>query len=224
MRGLGRNMKFWIRTLEGSTLGALLGMAVASVFVAASSEGDLWLETLTALPAYIVMATPIICFSNAYSSLNTYFPLTVSLGSDRKSSFIAMQIVQHFIVLELLIIGILLALPAWFEGDEWFWLIKAALAASFLLMGLGMLSSTIFLKCGPGVGVVVYLISVVIIALAFVWVVLSLIEDSITITASFSWAAALLNKPWMLPAAIGFDAAMIGVLYRNICKTDLQFA
>lgn len=224
MRGLGRNMKFWIRTLEGFTLGALLGMAVASVFVAASSEGDLWLEILTTLPAYLVMATPLLCFTNAYSSLNTYFPLTVSLGSDRKSSFVAMQIAQHFIVLQLLIIGLLLALPAWFEGDEWFWLIKAALTASFLLMGSGMLSCTIFLKFGRSVGVVVYLISLVIIVLAFVWVVLSLIDDSITITVSFSGAAALLNKPWMLLVAIGFDAAMIGVLYRNVCKTDLQFA
>lgn len=226
MKGLGRNLKFWIITLEKSTLGMLTGWVIASAFVAMTGEYDIWQDILYAVPSYLMMAIPIICLTHTSTCTNTYFPLTISLGSDRKASFIGMQIAQHLIILELLLAGLLMTLPTWFEWDmaTWSWFVEMALTMSCFLMGVGMLGSTISLSFGKTVGTVAYIIVLILVVVAVMSVTISMIDDGISFTVTFAETAPILTKPWFLLLGIGFDGVMIGVLYHCICKTDLQFA
>lgn len=224
MKGLGRNLKFWIITLEKYALGMLItGIVVASVFVASSSDENIWRGIMRSTSAYLIMAVPIINCTIAFSCINTYFPLTVSLGSDRKSSFVAMLIAQHLIMLELFVIGILPTLFTWFDGDvePWLRLVEIALVVSLFLMGIGMLTSIISLRFGRNVGIAAYigflLLTMLAGCMAIGWAVGG------TVTLEFPWGD-LLTKCCFLALGIGFEAVMIGALYHNIRKKDLLFA
>lgn len=222
MKGLGRNIKFWIITLHKSTLSILAGWVIAVGFVVISGDDNIWTELLDTLPSYLMLVIPIICLTHTLTYTNTYFPLTVSLGSDRKASFMGMQIVLHLIILELLLAGLLITLPTWFEWDiaTWSWFAGMALTMSCFLIGVGMLGSTISLRFGK----MAYIIVLIFIAAPVMLGTISMMDDGISFTVTFAETAPILTKPWFLLLGIGFDGVMIAVLYRCICKADLQFA
>lgn len=226
MKRLGRNFKYWIYVLEKPVLEMLVGIIVTALLMGILDGRTPGEFISKGMPGYVMAMTFISIFTNMYSCVETYFPLSVSMGSDRKNSFIAMQMAQHLVWLESFLIGVLPTFPLWFEGELEMWItimVCPMLMLSFLLMGLGMIGSVIVLKFGKNIGTAVYVGMVVLLAIAGIIIVVGASEGMLEVT-SLTPASDLRLFIGLAPllGAI-FDALMVAVLYRCIRKRDLQF-
>ncbi|MBE5884413.1 MAG: hypothetical protein E7291_08385 [Lachnospiraceae bacterium] len=223
MKSLGRNLKYWVWNMEKQGLYMLLWIFIMvglMTFIEGEYTTGVFVKTL---PQYIFMIMFIFNFTNSFSGVITYLPLTVSLGSDRKSSYIAMQIALHLVMLEFMLIGLIPAMQIWFKesSGEKTLLLIAVLALSFLLMGIGSVISAVSLRFGKGVGVALYLVSIFAV-IAAIAVVVILIGNGI-ISRDLSWIRSVI-KPWLIVVCVVFDVCMMLLLYRCVSKRDLQFA
>lgn len=225
MKGLKRNLRYWLGNLEVQAL-TMTAVMLVMVVVMAFLEGENVIEIFwSRLSAYLILVMFIFTFSHAFSCMTNYFPLTISLGSDRKSSFIAMQLSQHLVMLELLTICLLSMNYAW-DGvirESIALVITVGVAVLFFLQGFGTIISMVTLKFGRNVGTAVY-ISVLVITMLAIGITAGFLAAGVE-AQDFSWQDILENvKLWLPVAAILFDAAMVVMQYRCMRKCDLQFA
>lgn len=223
MKGIGRNLHFWGIILHKTMLMMVATIAVMIAFFTFMEGGDFMEAYGNQVPFYLIMLAFISSFMNAMNGVNIQFPLTVSLGSTRKDSFIAMQIMQHLIMAEFLI-----ALYAWVYfvilkkevafGEPYF---MSAVGIVLLVLGLCHLTSAAMMRFGRTIGVIVYLISIIALIALVVGTVLSNSFESLTLDGIIGF---LFDGPWILLAGAVFDGVMIFVLYAQIKKSNLQFA
>lgn len=225
MKDLNRNLRYWLRNMGIQVLTMIMVLLVMVVLMSYMEGENIFEVFWSRFATYMVLIMFIFTFSNSFSSVSIYFPLTVSFGSDRKSSFVAMQIAQHLMTLVLLVIGIFSMSYAWFEGIKEIMVavVTIALAVMFFLQGLGAGISTITLKFGRNVGMAVYIIGVVVTMLTIG------IVAGFAVVRADTWSVTpedilQLIKIWLPIAAILFDAIMVAVLYKYMRKCDLQFA
>lgn len=225
MKGLKRNLRYWIGSMEVQVL-IMVAVMLVMVVLMAGMNGENVLEVFwSRFSTYMILLIFIFTFSNSFSSVITYFPLTISLGSDRKSSFVAMQLSQHLIMAELLVISLLSMGYAWFDGMKKAAVMVAAIAVAvlFFLQGLGAIISMVTLKFGRNVGTAVY-ICVIVVTMLAIGIVAGFMAAGVG-AQDFSWQDILQKiKVWLPIAAVLFDVAMVTMMYRCIAKCDLQFA
>ena len=225
MKGLKRNLRYWLGNMELQVLAMVAVLSVVTVLMA-FMEGANILEIFgERFAAYMIMIMFIFTFSNSFSCVTIYFPLTISFGSDRKSSFVAMQLSQLLVMLELLVISLFLMCCTWFDGmrDVMGIVITVAVAALFFLQAFGAIISMVTLKFGRNVGTAVY-IGVVVITTLAIGIVAGVSAAGVG-AQDFSWQDLLpMIRLWLPIGAILFDAVMMTLLYRCMRKCDLQFA
>lgn len=221
-KGIGRNLLYWGYTMQKTTL-QMIAMILLIVAFSVLMDGGNFVEAfLLQLPNYLFMLAFMTVFMNSMNGLSVYFPVTVSLGSSRKQSFIAMQLVQHIQLAEY---AVALYLVFFFTQPE-----ALALAAPyklmilgifFALLGMGSLVGAAMTKFGRTLGTVFY------IGVVIVVVVLGVLCGTAGRNAFLllnGGTNGLLTGPWILAAGILFDGLMILLLYRLLRKKDLQFA
>ncbi len=221
MKGLKNNLRYWVINMEKQTL-----FIVALLIVISGLNSLLWGESslepiMEMLSSYLVMMIFIFTFTNAFNNVLIFFPLTISLGSDRKSSFIAMQLAQHLMVMEFLALFILVTWLQWGKEEKEVWglMTMIALAAVFFLLGIGSSVGTVTAKSGRKAATILYL-GLILLGGIVLGGIIGLAAGDI-ITVEFSWIMWL--KPWILLLSVAFDAVMVVVFYRYIRKADLQF-
>lgn len=173
------------------------------------------------LPSFLIMVAFLTVFMNALNGINTYFPVTVSLGSTRKQSYIAMQIIQHLIMAELTILvylcchfftavkygGFFVTYPLTFAG------------LLLLMVGAGNLVSAMCIRFGRTIGMIVY-IAVIILVAGSIGIG---IAGRFDFNVSGSRLEQLLSAPWILLLGIAVDLFTMLALYFQIRKKNLQF-
>ena len=222
MKGIGRNIKFWSITMQKMTLYMVFMILAILTFMTFMDGGNLMEELGRTLPNYLIMVSFMSIFMNALNSMCTYFPMTVSLGSTRKQSYLAMQIVQHLILGELVVMIYACYHFLTAESDRGFFADYPLLLLGliFLVQGFGDLVSASCLRFGRSIGVIVYLAAIVILVAAGVGIALSGALDALAIGGSMEQ---LLTAPWILLLGIFVDAIMIVILYLQVRKSTLQF-
>ena len=224
MKGIGRNLRFWGVALHKVMLSMVATIAVMLVFFTLMEGGNFMEEYGKQVPFYLIMLAFISSFMNALNGMNTQFPLTLSFGSTRKDSFIAMQVMQHLIMAEYLI-----AFYAWVYfvilerkaafGEPYF---MSAMGIVLLVLGLCHLTSAVSLRFGRTIGVIVYIVSIIAVISVTAGIIIhcSNAESFVGIES----LGTVLNNPWIFLAGALFDGVMIAVLYAQVRKSNLQFA
>lgn len=220
MKGIVNNLRFWGITLHKTVLAMVATIAVMLAFFTFMEGGNFLEGYGNSVPFYLIMLAFISSFSNAMNGMNIQFPLTVSFGSTRKDSFIAMQFMQHLIMMEYLI-----AFYAWVYfvmlkkevpfGEPFF---MSAVGIVLIVLGLCHLTSAAMVRFGRTIGVIVYLISIIALV---VGTVLSNSFEAPTLEGIIGF---LFEGPWILIGGIAFDVIMMAVLYSQVKKNNLQFA
>lgn len=229
MKLLGRNMKFWLTQTGKLTLSMLIGFLFTIFVLMMGIERKSFMEIVTqSLPSYMIVMLMVENLTIVFGGVENHFPLCVSMGSDRKSGFVAMIFSQHLFMLIMFIIAVLPAFFSWFEGEWRLWFILMfcpLLAISLLIMGVSMLSSAAMLKFGKGVGMALYGVILALLVVLGILLVIST-PDGVGIGADLRNAVVKMFPfvAWT-PLITGlFDALMTGFLYRYIRKSDLRFA
>lgn len=222
MKGIGRSLRFWNETLQKMMLTMVL-MVIGILAVMTFLDGGNFMEEFgKSLPPFLIMVAFLTVFMNALNGMSNYFPVTVSLGSSRKQSFIAMQIIQHMIMAELTILiylcchfltsemyrGFFVTYPMTFVG------------LLFLMVGAGNLISTVCLRFGRTIGLIVYIVVIILVVAGSVGTGLA---KGFDFEVSGSSLEQLLTAPWILFLGIAVDLFMMLVLYLQIRKDNLQF-
>lgn len=221
-KGIGRNLLFWGFTMQKTTL-QMVAMILLIVAFSVLMDGGNFVEAfLLQLPNYLFMLAFMTVFMNSMNGLCVYFPVTVSLGSSRKQSFIAMQIVQHIQLAEY---AVALYLVFFFTQPEALAVVAPyklmILGVPFVLLGLGSLIGAAMTKFGRTLGLVFYIAAVIV---AVVSGALCVMASRLQFPFLNGGTNGLLTGPWILLAGILFDGLMILLLYHLLRKKDLQFA
>ena len=223
MSGMKRNLKYWLGNQEKQVLFMLGYIVVMAGVISFMEGGDIWEIFLQMLPQYMLMIMLVFSFVNAFNCINIYFPLTISLGGSRKTSFIAMQIAQHLMMLEFLAAYLASLLPGLRANSELSsWAVAAmGLTITFLLQGIGSVIAIVCVKFGKGVGVAIYVIMIIVVVIG--------VGAGIGLTAMGlfpvqGFLRKLASGFWLLLPGAGFDVLMAWLLYRVIRCKDLQFA
>lgn len=158
MKGLGRSVIYWGYMLEKMFL-FMVTTITAVVVVISMADGFTTLkELMSDMVSYLVMISVLIVFSGALNNGNIYFPLSVSLGSQRKKSFFGMQIMQHLIIAQIL--AILMSIYYFTDKETFGVLMKAmpcVVGAFLLLLMVGNLVSAACIRFGRNWGVILYI-------------------------------------------------------------------
>lgn len=221
MKGIGRNLRFWNATLQKMMLTMVLTMFAILTVLTFMDGGDFKKEFGESLPPFLVMGAFLTVFMNALNGMNVFFPVTVSLGSTRRKSYIAMQIIEHMIMAELII---LIYLCCYFFKEEinrgFFTTYSMTFVGLFFLMvGAGDLISAVCFRFGRTIGMIVYTAVIVLVVAGGVGTGLA---NGFDFTGSGSLEQ-FLAAPWILLLGIAVDLFMMPVLYFQIRKNDLQF-
>lgn len=223
MKGIGRNLRFWGETMQKMMLYMVLTVIGMLAFMTVMDGGDFVEEFGKDLPTFLIMITFLTVFMNALNGMSTYFPVTVSLGSTRKQSYMAMQITQHGIMAELVI---LIYLCYNFITPEMYRGFLAPYPVTFvglilLVLGLGDLISASCLRFGRTIGVIVYMVTIIIVVGGVVGIGMSGVLDLMVVGSSLQ---AILASPWIFLLGLLVDLIMMSVLYLQVRKSNLQFA
>lgn len=221
MKGLKRNLIFWATTYEKVAGAMFLGIAVY-IFMMTFVGGGLSIEELKkSFLGYIWLFIAISAFINGFSGSLNYFPQTISMGSTRRSSFIAMQVMQHVIMLQYILIGVV----AYYFLDREMLVKLAKLGCSVIggvlvLIALANLVCICSVKFGRGVGMVVYIGGILLgVLLVFVAILFADGDGEAVLDA----LSGFLSKPYLLLIGVLADVVTTGVYYRLSLKQDLQF-
>lgn len=219
MSGLKRNMYYWGSILHKQMFGILAYVIVFVFFIALSGGGDLKTEIMNIVPTYIVMLIILVPFLNAISGSSTLLPVSISFGTTRKASYTAMQMIQHIIMLEFLIIAA--AVYYWGEPET----LEIALNYLFVLIGaicmiiaLGNIISIINFKCGKTAGIIAYLIIVFGMVIGIIG--LMALEDASAIEKILIF---FVDKQYLGLVGVAFDLVTVYGFYKAIQKSNLQF-
>ena len=218
MKGLGRNLRYWF-VYCAKTIGLVWLMMVGIVAVTSFFDGDFQLETFcTNLAIYFGMSCILINFVYAFTNVTTIFPITISNGTRRGVSLLAMILVQHI----MLAIGLVFSAGALLFTDSnlmgllielW----PMSLAGFFIMMGLSSLIALLCGKFGRVLGIIIYILAVVACVVLFT---LGFIVD-------YFDAFKLLTMPAMISILAGsvvFDVIIGLLLYASTRKSEIKFA
>lgn len=215
MKSMKKNLVFWAMTYEKMAMAMLMGMVVY-VFMLGMMNG-FSNETVRNIMGFMSFFLCLMILSNGYSGVLSYFPQSVSMGTTRKDSFIAMQIMQHVIAIQFLVMGGI----AYYMVDraEFAKLMEMGISivgGVFILIALSNLVCSTFGKFSRNVGTALYVLAVV--AGVAVTIVLMLSDR----TAEGN-VGEFFTKPYLFFGGILADIIAIGIYYRVIKKQDLQF-
>jgi len=225
MKDLKKNLIYWGKTLEWLSVSMIVGIlcyVLAMSFMGGSFSEE---ELKNSLLGYVWIFVCISIFVNAFTATSTYFPLTISLGSTRKGSFAAMQIMQHVIVFQYLILGAVAYY--FFEREIFGFMMKCSLTivgAFLLLMTLANVTCMVWARYGKTVGIVVYIVSLIIVVALVVVVMISATTNEERYQGAFlEMMREWMQKPYLFIIGAVFDAVSVGLYYRAQKKNDLQF-
>ncbi len=222
MKGLGRNLIYWGITLEKQLLLILGVIGVGAGMFVFMEGGNFLIKMADMLPFYIFMVTFIIVFINALVGLSGNYALSISLGSNRKSSFIARQIVQHGVMVEMAVIAVFFL--QWSQNKEMEQMIStyplSFIGVGFLIQGIGNLVSVIRERFGAIAGFTVYILCMMIIIAATVYMTVTVAQG----TGIIEKIREVFAGPWLFVIGLVVDAVMIFGFYRISRKVDLKFS
>lgn len=223
MKGIGRNLLYWGGVLEKTAfmMGAwVMGIVVFITFMSGENFAE---ELGKQLPSYLLMVSIILTFVNAFNNIQIYFPITVSLGSGRKQSFIAMQVMQHLVVAEYLAAIYIL----FYFADTRIWNLftgyfMGVAGTYFILLAMGNLITAATMRFGKAIGMIFYMavLIAVIGVVTFGAVSAGGRMDMINLSGV---DIKILRDPWILLAGIILDLCMILLFYAIVRKKNLQF-
>lgn len=226
MKGLKKNLIYWGISFERLAMAMLAGIAIYAVMMCFMGgnivgEGAGIEEYAQTLLGYLWMFALIGIFMNGFTAALSYYPMSISLGSTRKASYVGMQIMQHAITFQYLLIG---AIGYYVFDREIFWeLGKILLSIIGIFLGLIALTNVtciISAKFGKIAAFVVYIVSLVLIVVTVVIVVLS---GQGAVEGYKLMIQNILLKPYVFIGALVADAVTIGIYYSLVKKQDLQF-
>lgn len=215
MKSMKKNLVFWAMTYEKMAMAMLMGMVVY-VFMLGAMNG-FSNETVRNIMVFMSFFLCLMILSNGYSGVLSYFPQSVSMGTTRKDSFIAMQIMQHVIAIQFLVMGGI----AYYMVDraEFAKLMEMGISivgGVFILIALSNLVCSTFGKFSRNVGTALYVLAVVAGVVVGVLLLLSDRTGDGTVGDFFA-------KPYLFLGGILADILAIGIYYQIIKKQDLQF-
>lgn len=223
MKGLKRNLKYWLGTLEKVVLSLFFGVVMMAAFVAFISDGNFMEEFGKTLPLYLLLLMLMTSGIKIINCINSYLPLTVSMGSERKSSFVAMEIALHLTDVEILLLCLAAMLPQALgeSGKFWLGIALTGLTVALLIQALGSAISTVSIRFGQNVAGVVCCVLFIAFLASLGYLMATSGENGITFQLVWEDMA---GKPWIVLIGILLDGVMTWLLYRNIRRKDLQFA
>ena len=219
MKSMKKNLVFWTIIYEKLAMAMFLGVAVYLVMM--SSMAVFPMEELGDLWGFMVLFFSIMILTNGYSGMLSYFPLSISMGTTRKGSFVAMQIVQHVIVIQFLVLaGIAYCVV---EKAQFGSMMKegiSILGGGILLFALSNLVCGIAGKVSRSVGTAFYVITLLVgIGVSVLFVVLALSDGG----SSLNRYKEFLASPYFFLGGLLADSIAIGIYYQIIKKQDLLF-
>lgn len=221
MRGLKQNLIYWGRTLEWLYVAMLVGVACYALVMGFMEGGFSGQEFINSILGYCWVFVCISVLVNAFSAVNTYFPLTISMGSTRKASYTAMQIVQHLLIVQCFVIGAIayyLLDREVFEGLAR--LFPAVIGSVLLLLTVSNITCICAVRFGKAMGVVAYIFCLLVVLLMVVVVIASSVGEEEVFLGGLT---AFVKGPGLFLTGILGDCVSIGVYYHVLKKKDLQF-
>lgn len=220
MKDLKRNLIYWGWTLEKISflmIVCVLVMWGILTFMEGKSFAEGAVETLG---MYLVMLIFLSAFNNMVNGVKVYFPFTISMGSTRQASFIAMQIVQHLILFEYVVLA---GIIYYFVMQDVFGVMTQYLlgiiGAILLLQAILNLVSMFFVKYGNKGGMVAYMILIVACVVVALYGSMSgLFENGEVLNVLKNFV----KKPYLLGIGAAFDVITTGVYYISLKKKDLR--
>lgn len=213
-----RNLLYWGRVFENLTGSMFLGILVYMLVMSVLDGGMDFENPGGKIIAFIVMFLCICAFVTAFQALNVNFPLTISMGSTRKASFIGMEIMLHGVMAQWCLLAAFACL--FLEKEVREILAHAAVGMIAFVVILMMLANLmcVFAACfGKTVGVIAYVICICL--------AIGVIIGTMTVTAVYgvqeNQADALLTwlqQPLLLLTGIVADAIVMFVYYKVILK------
>lgn len=220
MKGLKKNLIYWGYTFEKLAVALLAGIAVYTVMMCLM-EGGINIEDFSRfLLGYLWIFAFIGIFMNGFTAALSYFPMSISLGTSRKASFWAMQIMQHLIMLQYLVIG---AVAYYLFDKELFFnmgkMVLSILGLFLALMTLTNITCICSAKFGKIAGLVVYIVSLILIVAT---VVIVLLSGQGELDGFEEVIRSIVMKPYLFVGALLADVITIGLYYLVAKKQDLK--
>ena len=219
MQGLKSNIRYWGYTLEYMllvVLGTLLLICVMTGFDNLSNLHIMYLEMISDMGVlYILLMMCMLAFSGAVS----YLPFTLSMGSTRKNSFLGMQIVMHF--MEVQLAGIVIIAKAILGKLDEFgkvsYMVILLVTVMFLAIAIGNFISAAVLRFSRTVGFIVYFGILALVAIGFAFFV----GYGAGLESIRPFLSNFLRGPVVL-IALALDALSIAVYYRVVRKLEVR--
>lgn len=101
MRAMKRNLKYWGYSVEMLLLPAAGVAAFLSLVEYADGGGE---AALSYLLSYLPLMGTIMMAVLGFVGVGTYFPFAMSMGSTRKANFAAMQIMEHMMAIQVVLV------------------------------------------------------------------------------------------------------------------------
>lgn len=225
MKGLKKNLIYWGYSFERIALAMLVGIVFYFVMMC-FVQGDLGSENAgieaytQSLLGYLWIFACIGIFINGFTAALSYYPMSIFLGSSRRASFWAMQIMQHLVMLQYLLLGA----AAYYVLDRTLFfdlrkMVFTMIGGGLALLALSHVTCICSAKFGRIAGIVVYIVSVILITVAAVILVVSgegapagyeqIMQD-------------ILRKPYVFIGALMVDGITMWLYYLVVKKQDLQ--
>lgn len=219
MKGFGRSLRYWSYILQRQFL-MMVGMMTAIVAIMTFMEGGDYVAEITRIfPMYCVLLMVLTAFMNALNGSSIYFPISISLGDTRKWSCISLQLVQHLIMVEYLVIA---AVVLAFTNQE---LISRIAESTFLiigvvtlLIGIANIVTIINFKLGKKAAMITYFVLIFGIFACVGGLVGFFGEAFGTVVVN-----TLVSKQYIGLIGIIFDLVTLIVFYNVVKKSNLQF-
>jgi len=158
MKSVRKNLVFWAITYEKMVMAMLMGMVVY-VFMLGTMNG-FSNESLRNILGFASLFLSIMILSNGYAGILSYFPQSISMGTTRKTSFVAMQIMQHVIAIQFLIMGgVAYYMVDRAEFDKLMEMGLSIVGGVLILIALSNLVCSTFGKFSRNVGTTLYVIA-----------------------------------------------------------------
>lgn len=218
MKGLGRNFIYWGSTMEKLFLYMLAAVCAFTLFFSFINNKNILDTFLNYMPGYLVMINTIIVFVNALNNITIYLPLSVTLGSTRKMSFTAMQIVQHLIQLQAFILTMIISYCSNRQSFEKISL-YTIIGAFLLLIGMGNIISIVNLTKGRTLAIATYMIFIFLTVGGYSFVTALFYSDNVVLHLP-----GILYGPIPLICGILFDFVTIFISYRIFKKCNLNLS
>lgn len=220
MKSVGKNVTFWIWMLNKTVLSMLACVLLIGVMLS-FTEGNVMEGLADFIPGYLFLITFLVIFINAMNATTIYFPVSISFGSARKQSCIGMQIAQHFVVIEMVLL-LLLCNCIFPESTQERLMTQYPIGfvgVFLFLLGLGTMISAITIRCGRVLGVIVYIVVLLAISMGGTFMVFTAMNSSYGLDRLLYF----LESPMVLPIGLLLDIGMAVVHYLTVRKMDLRF-